>query len=145
MNLIWKSYRYVVSRTAKHKKMLLHRTWWGEAEFWQEGTLICAVLGFAMWRSYNEPISGSKLRELYSVFTAAKAQFCWDLIRQAFLLHSKDFRELMIADLSYSWYQYISPKSGSKGQRYVKNFSNIFNYCIMFSDSLTIFLYSIML
>ena len=32
-------------------------------------------------------------------------------------------------------YPYISIKTGSKGQKYVKNFSNIFHYCIMFSDS----------
>ena len=35
---------------------------------------------FAVWCPYNEPISGSKLRELYkhfgSVFTVAKTPFC---------------------------------------------------------------------
>ena len=38
------------------------------------------MANFAVWCPCNEPISGSKLREVYkdfgSVFTEAKAQFC---------------------------------------------------------------------
>ena len=70
------------------------------------------IANLVIWCPYNEPISGFKLRELYKVFTAAKDPFCWNLIVQASLLHSKDFRVLMIADLLYGIP--ISPKSGSK-------------------------------
>ena len=63
------------------------------------------IANFAVWCPYNEPVSGSKLRQLYKdfgkIFTVAKASFCWNLIRKAFLVHSKDFCVLMIADLLY--------------------------------------------
>ena len=63
------------------------------------------IANFAVWCPYNESISVYKLRELPknfgSVFTVAKAPLCWNLIRKAFLLHSKDFRVLVIADLLY--------------------------------------------
>ena len=55
---------------------------------------------------YNEPISGSKLREHYkdvgNVFTVARNPFCCNLIRKASLLHSKYFCVFMKADLLYS-------------------------------------------
>ena len=51
------------------------------------------IANFAVWCPYNETISRYKLRELYkdfgSVFTVANVPFWWNLIRKAFLLHSK--------------------------------------------------------
>ena len=106
------SQEWVIVERLSANTLHLMRGWWNLAwryldmcnfRFYPATRIKIAT--FVVWCPYNEPISWSKLRELYedfgSVFTVGNAPFCWKLIRKAFLLHSKDFHVLMIADLLY--------------------------------------------
>ena len=79
------------------------------------------IANFAVWCPYNEPILKSNLKIILLKFDSSSFSFAFQRFSRA---HDSWFA---------LWYPYISPKSGSKGQKYVKNFSNIFHYCIMFS------------
>ena len=111
---------------------------------------------FAVWFPCKEPVSGPKLRQLYkdfgSIFTVAKVPFCWNLIRKAFLLHSKDFLVLMIADLLYG-IPILAQNWGLIGEtnvRYVgvsvirvKPFYNIIEFFLLFLPFFTVFFFKI--
>ena len=92
------------------------------------------IANLAVWCPYNESISDFKLRELYKVFTVAKNPFCWNLIGQASLLHSRLSRA---HDSWFAiWYPCISPKSGSKDRSMKRILATFF---ITASCFLTIF------
>ena len=117
------------SRTPKHKKMLSHCTLRGwnlpwryldmcSFSFCQVATVKIAkiyCIVSLLWANIGVQT------ERASVFTAGKVPFCWNLIRQAFLLHLKDFRMLMIADLLYG-IPILAQNQGQKDTEVCKEF-----------------------